>query len=39
VFKKSKESSEECQKAEKLLKNLISDINFSWQTSFNDVLY
>ena len=29
VFKKSKESVEECQKAEILLKNLISDINFS----------
>ncbi len=29
VLKKSKESNEECQKAEKLLKNLISDINFS----------
>ena len=29
VFKKSKESVEECQKAEILLKKLISDINFS----------
>ena len=29
VFKKSKESKEECQKAENLLKNFISDIDFS----------
>lgn len=29
VFKKSKESQEECQKAENLFKNLISDIDFS----------
>lgn len=29
VFKKSKESKEECKKAENLFKNLISDINFS----------
>lgn len=29
VFKKSKESQEECQKAEILFKNLISEINFS----------
>lgn len=29
VFKKSKESKEECQKAEILFKNLVSDINFS----------
>lgn len=29
VFKKSKESQEECQKAEFLFKNLISEINFS----------
>lgn len=29
VFKKSKEPQEECQKAEILFKNLISDINFS----------
>ncbi len=29
VFKKSKESKEECQKAENLFKNLISDIDFS----------
>lgn len=29
VFKKSKETKEECQKAENLFKNLISDINFS----------
>ncbi len=29
VFKKSKETQEECQKAEILLKNLVSDINFS----------
>lgn len=29
VFKKSKENQEECQKAEILFKNLISDINFS----------
>lgn len=29
VFKKSKETEEECKKAENLFKNLISDINFS----------
>lgn len=29
VFKKSKESQEECQKAENLFKNLVSDIDFS----------
>ena len=29
VFKRSKESQEECQKAENLFKNLISDIDFS----------
>lgn len=29
VFKKSKETKEECQKAENLFENLISDINFS----------
>ena len=29
VFKKSKESAKECQKAENLFKNLISNINFS----------
>ena len=28
VFKKSKETEEECKKAEILFKNLISDINF-----------
>lgn len=39
VFKKSKESKEKCQKAEVLLKKLISDIDFCWQNLFNNVLY
>lgn len=39
VFKKSKESQEECKKADALLQILIDKIDFSWQKTFNIVLY